>query len=143
VSLVVVDTPADVDDGGEPLLGSYVPAWAGDAHTAPAPPTITIYFRTFQAVWNEDGPYDWAAELAETVEHELLHHAYHLEGEDPMDAEERAEIAREGLRVVGRREAKRRAVQGLGRDFGEFVRRTWPLWIIAVVAAILGLVGTR
>lgn len=143
VSLVVVDRPADVDDGGEPLLGSYLPASPGDAHTAPSPPTVTVYFRTFQAMWNEEGPYDWEAELDETLEHELLHHEYHLRGDDPMDEEEREEIRAEGLRVVGRRESQRRAVRGLGVDLGEFFRRTWPLWIVALAALLLGLLTSR
>lgn len=139
---LVVDggTPA-VDDGGEPLLGSYVPPHPGD-HTSPTrPPTVTIYYRTFKAVEDDDGPYDWEDELRETIEHELEHHVYFLRGHDPMDEEEHAEIDREALRIVGRRETVRRAAATFTDSLRDFARRTWPLWIVAIVALALTLLA--
>lgn len=134
VELVVEGGTPAVDDGGEPLLGSYVPPHPGDMGSPSRPPTVTVYHRTFRAMWNEEGPYDWEEELAETLEHELEHHDYFLRGEDPMDDEERAEIREEGLRLVGRREANRRALEGFGSSLGDFVRRTWPLFVLLAVA---------
>ena len=134
VELVVEGGTPAVDDGGEPLLGSYVPPHAGDMSSPSAPPTVTVYHRTFRAMWNEEGPYDWEEELRETLEHELEHHAYFLRGEDPMDEEERAEIREEGLRLVGRREANRRAVEGFGASLADFARRTWPLFVLLALA---------
>lgn len=143
VELVVEgDTPA-VDDGGEPLLGSYVPPHPGDASTPSQSPLVTVYYRTFRAMWNEDGPYDWDAELAETIEHELEHHVSFMRGDDPMDDDERAEIADEALRIVGRREAGRRAMEGFGASWTDFFRRTWPIWVLAVVALAFMLATQR
>jgi len=73
------------DEGGEPLLGSYVAPHEGDMTTPSKPAEVTVYYRTFLAIWEEDGPYDWEEELSETIEHELLHHQGWLEGHDPMD----------------------------------------------------------
>ena len=39
------------DDGGEPLLGSYVPGDEGDARSPANPGEITIYYRTFASMW--------------------------------------------------------------------------------------------
>lgn len=141
---LVIDggTPA-VDDGGEPLLGSYVPPYPGDLGTPSRPPTVTVYYRTFAAIDAEEGPFDWEAELEETIEHELEHHVYWLKGDDPMDAAERAEIDREAMRVVGRREAARRTMSSFGESLTDFVRRTWPLWLIALAVLLLGLYASR
>jgi hypothetical protein len=95
---------------------------------------VTVYFRTFAAMWGEDGPYDWDDELVETIEHELEHHMSFLRGDDPTDDEERAVIRDEAVRIVGRREAGRRAIEGFGASWGDFVKRTWPLWLLAVIA---------
>ena len=127
------ETPA-VDDGGEPLLGSYMPPHPGDASMPSRSPVVTVYFRTFAAMWGEDGPYDWDDELVETIEHELEHHVSFLRGDDPTDDEERAVIRDEAVRIVGRREAGRRAIEGFGASWGDFVKRTWPLWLLAVIA---------
>lgn len=136
VQLVIdAGTPA-VDDGGEPLLGSYDPPYAGDGRTIARPPTVTVYFRTFEAMWREDGPFDWEDELTETIEHELEHHVYFLRGGDPMDDEERGAIGDEAARIVGRREVGRRAMEGFGASWGDFLRRTWPLWVLAVLALV-------
>lgn len=143
VELVIdLGTPA-CDDGGEPLLGAYVPAYEGDAHTPSAPPRVTLYYRTFRAMWQEDGEYDWRAEIDETLEHEMEHHRSALRGHDETDLEERDEIAREALRVVGKREIARRATKGLAADFGEFLRRTWVIWIVALIALILTIVAGK
>ena len=143
VELVVEGGTAAVDDGGEPLLGSYVPPHPGDLGAPTRPPTITLYFQTFRAMWREDGPYDWEAEVHETVEHELEHHVSFLRGDDPMDEEERDVIRREGLRIVGRHEAGRRALVGFGDSLGDFMRRTWPLWLLALAAVLLMLLAQR
>lgn len=136
VELVVEGGTPAVDDGGEPLLGSYVPPHGGDMTSPSRPPTVTVYYRTFLAMWREDGPYDWEDELTETVEHELEHHVYFLRGEDPMDDAERAEIREEGLRLVGRREANRRALGGFGSSLVDFTKRTWPLFVILALAFV-------
>jgi hypothetical protein len=141
---VVVDegTPA-VDDGGEPLLGSYVPPHPGGGGAPARAPLVTIYYRTFKAMWDEDGPYDWDAELVETIEHELEHHVYFLRGEDPMDDEERAAIREEAVRLVGRKEATRRAAQDFGSSVRDFLARTWPLWLLVALALAIAYATQR
>jgi hypothetical protein len=134
VDLVVTNEVPACDDGGEPLLGSYVPGSAMDDHGVGERPTVTLYVRTFRAMWDQDGPYDVQAEVWETVEHELLHHEHHLTGEDPMDEEERAEIVREAQRVIGKKQVARDAARGLGADVGEFARRTWLIWLLLLGA---------
>lgn len=143
VELIVEDDTPAVDDGGEPLLGSYVPPHPGDHHAPSRSPSVTVYYRTFRAMWEEDGPYDWEDELAETIEHELEHHDYFLRGDDPMDDEERAEIRREATRVVGRREAERRALEGFGASVTDFLERTWPLWLLVLLALVITLATQR
>ena len=125
-------TPA-CDAGGEPLLGAYVPP--GGEPTAPVGSgEIVLYYRTFRAMWEEDGPYDWEAEIDETLAHELEHHGGWLVGHDPMDDAEHDEIAREHARVVGRAATARRSLETFRLDLVSFVARTWPLW--AVLAAV-------
>ena len=104
---------------------------------------VSVYYRTFRAMWNEDGPYDWEDELTETIEHELEHHLSFLRGHDPTDDEERAVIREEALRIVGKREAGRRALQGFGASWADFLRRTWPIWVIALLAVIITLATQR
>jgi hypothetical protein len=104
---------------------------------------VTIYYRTFVRIQEEEGPFDWDAELRETIEHELEHHVFHLRGEDPMDEEERAEIEREAVRVLGHREATRRTLAVFGRSFPDFVRRTWPLIVLAALSLVLALAEGR
>ena len=123
------------DDGGEPLLGSYVPP-GGDATAPVGAGEVTLYYRTFRAMWDEDGPYDWAAEVDETIEHELEHHDGWRIGHDPMDEDERAEIARDRARLVGRKAAMRESVRAFGADVGGFLARTWPIWLIVAVATV-------
>jgi hypothetical protein len=143
VELVIEDGTPAVDDGGEPLLGSYVPPHPGDATMPSRSPSVSVYYRTFRAVWDEEGPYDWEDELTETIEHELEHHMYFLRGEDPMDDEERETIREEALRIVGRREAGRRELVGFGASLRDFAVRTWPLWVIAFLALAFTLATQR
>jgi hypothetical protein len=140
VALVVSDDTPAVDDGGEPLLGSYEPPPPKDALVPQRLPTVTIYYRTFAAIEAEEGPFDWEAELRETIEHELEHHVFWARGEgDPMDDEERAEIAREVVRVLGRGEATRRTFASFGASVADFFRRAWPLVVLAMIALLLTL----
>jgi hypothetical protein len=136
--LLVVDggVPA-CDDGGEPLLGSYVPPYAGDATTPSRAPEVTVYYRTFRAIWDDEGPYDWESELRETIEHELEHHGGHLRGHDEMDEEERRAIDDEAAKVLGKRALARGSVRALGTDFGGFMRRTWPIWLLLIVVTLV------
>jgi hypothetical protein len=131
------------DDGGEPLLGSYVPPDDGDGAHPSRAAAVTVYYRTFRAMWTEDGPYDWDGELRETVDHELTHHLGYLAGDDPMDDEERREIAKDTEEIVGKRALARGAVFGLYRDLGDFTRRTWPIWVLAFIVTLIAALGAR
>ena len=135
VDLVVVDGPAECDDGGEPLLGCYCPADL-DA-LPPQPPEIRIFYRTFVNVWNDEGSYDVGGEVETTVRHELEHHLAYLAGTDPVDDEERAEIDAEIARRVGRSETQRRALHAAGRDLRGFFASTWALWAVLLVATVI------
>jgi hypothetical protein len=129
VALVVDGGVPAVDDGGEPLLGGYVP------HAGA--PEITVYYQTFRAVWDEEGPYAWEDEVYETIEHEFEHHTSHGRGYDAMDDEERLEIRDEAARVRGRKALAREALGGLRGDFIGFLRRTWIVWLIILVAVLI------
>jgi hypothetical protein len=118
VSLRVEPGVPDVDDAGEPLLGSYVP---GDERL------VTVYYKSFEKTWRDDGAYDVEAEVRETLEHELTHHFHDLEGHDPLDEEERAEVRRDVERTYGKA-AVRRAV-----------RRAWLVNAAVVVALVTAL----
>lgn len=122
------------DDGGEPLLGCYTPGGADPDLGVARPPEIRIFYRSFEVEHREDPGFDVDAEIAETIDHEVTHHLHHLAGEDPLDDEERDEIAREELRRVGKAEAARRARRGIRAELAGFLRVTWPMWIIAAVA---------
>ncbi|MGH7294854.1 MAG: metallopeptidase family protein [Polyangiaceae bacterium] len=134
VRLVVDGEVPACDDGGEPLMGAYLPP-GGDPAAPVGNGEITLYYRTFRAMW-DDGPYDWAAEIDETIEHELEHHDGWRVGHDPMDDEERAEIVRERSRIVGQRAAAREGLAALGGDLGGFFAKTWPIWLIVAVATV-------
>jgi hypothetical protein len=120
------------DDGGEPLLGAYVPP-GGDPSAPVGAAEIAVYYRTFRAMWTEEGAYDWKAELRETIEHELEHHAGWRVGHDPMDEAEHEEIARDRVRLAGRTQAVRGELAALGADVGDFLARTWPIWLIVAI----------
>jgi hypothetical protein len=143
VALVVEGGVPACDDGGEPLLGSYVPPYAGDMSAPSRPPEVTVFYRTFRAIWDEEGDYDWDAELRETIEHELQHHEGHLAGHDPMDEEERREIDREAMRVVGKRAVVRGGATALGADFADFVKRTWPIWLLLIAITLIATIFGR
>jgi hypothetical protein len=132
VVLVVEGGVPAVDDGGEPLMGAYMPGSQEHARAH----EITVYYKTFRAIWDEDGPFDWDAELKETIEHELDHHLGFLAGDDPMDDDERAEIGSEALRVMGRRTLAREGLRSFGAEALDFARRTWPIWVILAIATL-------
>ena len=140
LAFVVEGGVAACDDGGEPLLGSYVPPYAGDGRAPARSAEITVFYRTFRAIWDEEGPYDWGAELSETIEHELEHHAAHLAdpgGADPMDEEERRAIDDEAARVHGKRALAAAEAGALAGDLAEFFRRTWPIWAIVLAGTLV------
>ena len=141
--LVVEGGVPDCDDGGEPLLGSYVPGHEGDARNPANPGTITVYYRTFASMWKDDGAYDVEGEIHETIEHELEHHGAHLVGHDPKDEEERDEIAREARRVVGKKAIARAATNAFASDVGEFWKRTWPVWVLALIAVAIAILASK
>ena len=141
--LVVEGGVPDCDDGGEPLMGSYLPSHEGDARSPANPGTITVYYRTFASMWKDDGAYDVEAEVFETIEHELEHHGANLVGHDPKDEEERDEIAREARRVVGKKALARAATSALASDVGEFWKRTWPVWVLALIAVAIAILASR
>lgn len=158
LEVLVDDGVPPCDDGGEPLLGSYTPhlpnadgtAAAGDARVHGAPFVIALYYRTFRSMW-DDEPYDVDAEIRETIEHELEHHENFLAGHDPLDEEERAAIADEHRRLLGRGGRGGRAgvdelaasAGWLASDFARFVRLTWPVWLIVLLALLIVFAGER
>jgi len=126
------------DDGGEPLLGSYTPGTSAGADLEiPKRPEIRLFYRTFRAEHRADPGFDLEAEIHETIDHEVTHHLHHLSGDDPLDDEERAEIAMEHARLVGRREVARRDARRVFGDITGFFRVSWPLWIALAAAAAL------
>lgn len=135
VRLVVDEGVPACDDGGEPLMGSYLPP-GGDPSAPVGAGEITLYYRTFRAMWDEDGPYDWRGEIDETVEHELEHHDGWRVGHDAMDDDERAAIVRERARTVGAKASARAELGALGTDLAGFLARTWPIWLIVAVATV-------
>jgi hypothetical protein len=145
VAFVVEGGVPACDDGGEPLLGSYLPAAEGTATSPSRSAEIAVFFRTFRAMWAEDGPYDWRAELRETIDHELEHHMGALGGHDPMDEEERRAIDDEARRVVGKKALAREAVSSLarlaGHDLAGFLRRTWLVWAVLAIATVLAILA--
>ncbi|MBX3246425.1 MAG: metallopeptidase family protein [Myxococcales bacterium] len=136
IELVVDDGVPPVDDGGEPLMGSYEPLYEGDvAGYTEVRFVITLYYRTFASMF-EEAPYDVDAEIRDTIDHEVEHHLYHLAGHDPMDEEERREARRDLERTFGRqtvRHAERRALASELREMGRFF-----LWGLLICAALLG-----
>ncbi len=136
--LLIVDgnVPA-TDDGGEPLLGSFLPGEPGN------PGEIALYFRSFKSMWKDDGTYDVSGEIEETITHELEHHEAHLTGHDATDDEERDEIARETARVLGKKELARSATRAFGSDIREFWKRTWLVWVVVLIAVIIGMLASK
>ena len=83
------------------------------------------------------------AEIEETIEHELEHHVAHLGGHDPKDEEERGEIAREAERVIGKKALARGAARALVVDVLAFVKRTWIMWVVALIAVIIATLASK
>jgi hypothetical protein len=135
------DVPA-CDEGGEPLLGCYTPGTTGDDLGIARPPEIRIFYRTFQSQFRDDPAFDVDVEIAETIDHEVIHHLHELAGNDPLDDEERDAIERERARLVGHAEAGRRARRGALEDLAGFLRVTWPIWLIVAVGSALAWCGT-
>jgi predicted Zn-dependent protease with MMP-like domain len=135
VDLVIIEGPADCDDAGEPLLGSYQPP-DPDA-LVPAPAEVRIYYRTFRNAFLAGEIDSVRDEVAETLEHELEHHLGFLAGHDPVDDTEREDIAEEYARRVGRTEARRRAVRAARTSLVGFFSATWLLWLGVLAALVL------
>jgi hypothetical protein len=142
VRLIVDDGVAACDEGGEPLLGAYVPP-DGDPQSPVGAGEITVFYRTFRAAAAEDRFFDWSTELEETVDHELRHHEGWRLGYDPTDDSERDEVAREQVRVLGRGAVVRGTVSEFTADVGGFVVRAWPLVAIVALAAVATVVCSK
>lgn len=134
--LMVDEGPPACDDGGEPLLGAYTPP-GEDPLLGPQPPEVRLFYRSFAAESELDPGFDLDAEIRETIDHEVEHHLYFLAGHDPMDAEERAAIAADTARTVGRSELVRRTARDLQSDVVGFAKVGWPLLGILFVLAWL------
>lgn len=136
VDLVVDDGVPHCDEGGAPLLGSYLPASRPDEVGPVRAAEIRLYYRTFSREWRFDPGFDLDAEIEETIRHELEHHVHALAGVDPMDDDERGEIADDERREIGSRALRRRVASEATGDFVDFVKRTWLFWLIvfAIVA---------
>jgi hypothetical protein len=100
IQLFVEEGIPACDAGGTPLLGSYV-APGGTPEAPVGLAELAVHYRSFVTIWTEDGPYDWEAELDETIAHELEHHEGWRVGHDPMDEEEQPEVAAEHARTAG------------------------------------------
>lgn len=134
---VVVDAGVPLcDDGGDPLLGCYTPRVSDASGALEQPAEIRLFYRSFCAEARLDPSFELDAEIRETIEHELEHHDNHLRGADPLDDEEREQIARELVRRVGRRELVLRGFAGLAADLWGFLRVTWPI-LLGVAALVL------
>jgi hypothetical protein len=125
------------DEGGEPLLGSYLPGGVDEGTGVPRAPEVRVYYRTFESEYAHDPSFDVDAEIEETIDHELEHHLHHLAGFDPLDEEEHATIDAEEIRRIGTRETARRGRQALWSDAAGAVRAMWPLWVAMLLAALL------
>jgi hypothetical protein len=60
-----------------------------------------------------------------------------------MDDEERAAIREEAVRLVGRKEATRRAAQDFGSSVRDLLARTWPLWLLVALALAIAYATQR
>jgi hypothetical protein len=142
ILLVDGDVPA-CDEGGVPLLGSYAPAFAGDVAAPTRQAEIAVYYRTFRAMWKEEGPFDWEEELKETIVHEAEHHRANLYGFDPVDEAEQHEIEIEAAKLVGKRAILRGVVRSFGTDLGSFLRKTWLIWLTLIAVCLLAAIANR
>ncbi len=125
----------DVDGGGVPMLGSYGPETADDGRTEFV---VTLYFRTFERSFREDPRFDWQHEVEETLEHEVQHHLYYLDGHDPMDEAERKETEGDAIRRAGGRDRLEKLERAaLARDAWAIVRTLGPLLLVVALGAAL------
>lgn len=134
VDLIVDEGVPEVDDGGEPLLGCYTPPHVDPELGIDRPPEIRLFARSFRAEVELDPTFDLEGEIRETIDHELEHHENFLRGEDPLDDEERAAIAQDRRRLVGRRESVRRGLRAVADDAVGFLRVGWPLLLLGAFA---------
>ncbi len=132
--IVDYDVP-ECDDGGVPMLGCYTPPGEGGGVVGLGP-EVRLFYRSFLDEKKADPTFDVAGEIEETVDHEIEHHLNFLRGEDPLDDEERAVIAQERARVVGRRELVRRSGGGWRAELGWFMRLGFPLFALLLALAI-------
>ncbi|MFO0552138.1 MAG: metallopeptidase family protein [Polyangiaceae bacterium] len=137
VDVIVDGGVPDCDDGGVPLLGSYLPTTPGLAPGEDGPPEIRLYVRSFQSEFRLDSSFDVAREIEETLDHEVEHHLHFLAGYDPMDEEERAVIARDRERVIGKSELARRSTRAAMSDLTSFLTRAGPLLLVIAIAFYL------
>lgn len=142
VALTVETGVPECDAGGVPLLGSYDPGEPESSGVPAVSPEVRLYYRTFRSMYAEE-PFDIESEIEETLEHELQHHLGYLAGHDPEDERELEQIADEQGRMVGKAESARRAARAVGGDFFEFLRRTWPLWVLVAAVTIAAALASR
>ncbi len=133
---VDADVP-DCDEGGEPLLGSYVPFGTDETIGIQKNAEVRLYYRTFKSAYDEDPSFDVEAEIFETIAHEIEHHLNYLRGDDPMDDEEHATIDAEVVRRIGSKETARRNAFTFTNDLVGFFKTTWPLWLGVLLFALL------
>jgi predicted Zn-dependent protease with MMP-like domain len=143
IDLIVDDGVPACDDGGEPLLGCYTPSNVDELTGQDRGPEIRLFYRTFQAAFQDEPSFDLLAEIDETIDHEVTHHLHFLAGDDPLDDEEREAIVKENVRRVGKRETARRASKMLVDDVTGFFRTAWPLLLVAFIATWLGFFRCR
>ena len=136
IALRVDDGVPEIDTAGEPLLGSYEPRQDVDAAgNVTTEFLVTVYYRSFRKMYEEDGPYDIDAELRDTIDHEIEHHLFYLSGHDPMDARERAEARRDLEDVYGKNTLRREERRALLRELGRGLRFVLPL-LLGLVALL-------
>jgi rubrerythrin len=127
---------AAVDDGGEPLLGSYQPSENEFL--------IEVYYRTFAKMHAEEGAYDLEAEIRETIDHEVEHHLHHLRGYDPLDEQERRELRDDLVKTYGAPTVRRIVAEGMIAELGRFARFAWPfLLVLLLIAGVVAWLESR
>jgi|GEM_PF-1037115 len=143
IALRVDDGVPEIDTAGEPLLGSYEPRQDVDAAgNVTNEFLVTVYYRSFRKMYEEDGPYDVDAELRDTIDHEIEHHLYYLAGHDPMDARERAEARKDLEDVYGESTLRREERRVLLGELGRGLRFVLPLLVgLAALLYLLDWLG--
>lgn len=125
----------EVDSGGVPMLGSYA---AEPGEDGGIEFVVTLYFRTFERAFKEDARFDWEREVEETLEHEVQHHLYYLDGHDPMDEAERKETEADAARRAGGHARLRKAERAaLARDTWAIVRILGPLLFCLILGVFV------